>query len=91
VTRRNVLFDVLVAGAVLVIGQLEVWTGAGSTHHQGPQWVQALAYAIGAVLLLARRVYPLWVLAGLVTVYVVEFATHGDPADDRVVPQQSPR
>ena len=78
-TRRNVWFDVLVAGAVLVVGQLEVWTGAGSTHHQGPQWVQALAYAIGALLLLARRVYPLWVLAGLVAVYVVEFAVVGSP------------
>ncbi len=78
-TRRNVLFDVLVAGAVLVVGQLEVWTGAGSTHHQGPPWVQALAYAIGALLLLARRVYPLGVLAGLVAVYVVEFAAVGSP------------
>jgi signal transduction histidine kinase len=79
VTRRNVLFDVLVAGAVLVVGQLEVWTSAGSTHHQGPHWVQALAYAVGALLLLARRVYPLGVLAGLVAVYVVEFAVVGSP------------
>ena len=51
----------------------------GATHRQGPQWVQALAYAIGALLLLARRVYPLWVLAGLVAVYVVEFAVVGSP------------
>jgi signal transduction histidine kinase len=79
VTRRNVLFDVLVAGAVLVVGQLEVWTSAGSTHHQGPHWVQALAYAVAALLLLARRVYPLGVLAGLVAVYVVEFAVVGSP------------
>jgi signal transduction histidine kinase len=79
VTRRNVLFDVLVAGAVLIIGQLEVWSGAGATHHQGPSWVQALAYAVGALLLLARRVYPLGVLAALVAVYVVEFVAVGSP------------
>jgi signal transduction histidine kinase len=79
VTRRNVLFDSLVVTVMSVLGQLEVWTGAGATHRQGEPWVQALGYGLGAVLLLARRIEPVGVLAGLVVVYVVEFAAVGSP------------
>jgi len=79
VTRRQVLFDGLVAGAMLVPGQLEAWTGAGATHRQGPAWAQALAYGLGAVLLLGRRIEPVGVLAGIVAIYVVEFAAVGSP------------
>jgi signal transduction histidine kinase len=79
VTRRNFLFDLLVAGVVLVVGQLEVWVGAGATHRQGPQWVQALGYGLGALLLLGRRVAPLEVLAGMVAIYVLEFMAVGSP------------
>jgi signal transduction histidine kinase len=79
VTRRNVLFDLLVASAVLIPGQLEVWTGAGATHLQGPHWVQALGYGLGALLLLRRRVNPVGVFAGLVAIYVGEFVVVGAP------------
>jgi signal transduction histidine kinase len=79
VTRRNVLFDLLVASAVLIPGQLEVWTGAGATHLQGPHWVQALGYGLGALLLLRRRVNPVGVFAGLVAIYVAEFVVVGAP------------
>jgi signal transduction histidine kinase len=79
VTRRNVRFDFLVASAVLIPGQLEVWTGAGATHRQGLHWVQALGYGLGALLLLGRRVDPLGVLAGLVAIYVAEFVAVGSP------------
>lgn len=78
-TRRNVLFDLLVASAVLIPGQLEVWTGAGATHLQGPHWVQALGYGLGALLLLRRRVNPVGVFAGLVAIYVAEFVVVGAP------------
>lgn len=78
-TRRNVLFDLLVASAVLIPGQLEVWTGAGATHPQGPSWAQALAYGLGALLLLGRRIDPIGVLAGLVALYVAEFVAVGSP------------
>lgn len=78
-TRRNVLFDLLVASAVLIPGQLEVWTGAGATHRQGMHWVQALGYGLGALLLLRRRVNPVGVLAGLVAIYVAEFVAVGSP------------
>ncbi len=78
-TRRGVLFDVLVAGTVLILGQLEVWTGAGATHRVGPHWVQALGYGLGALLLLGRRVYPAGVLAGMVAIYVAEFVAVGSP------------
>jgi signal transduction histidine kinase len=79
VSRRNLLFDLLVAGAVLVLGQLEVWTGAGATHRQGPAWVQALGYGLAAALLLGRRIDPVRVLAGLVAIYVAEFVAVGSP------------
>ena len=78
-TRRNVLFDLLVATAVLIFGQLEAWTGSGATHRQGMHWVEALGYGLGAVLLLGRRVHPLGVLAGLVAIYIAEFAAVGAP------------
>ncbi len=71
--------ELLVAGACLVLGQLEVWTGAGATHRQGPHWAEALGYGIGALLLVARRLYPLEVFAGMVGVYAVEFAIFGSP------------
>ena len=73
------MFDLLVAAVVLVLGQLEAWAGAGATHRQGPPWAEALAYGLGAVLLLARRVEPLGVFAALVAVYVLEFAVFGSP------------
>jgi signal transduction histidine kinase len=79
VTRRNVLFDSLVVTVVLVLGQLEVWTGAGATHRQGGHWVQALGYGLGAVLLLGRRIEPVGILAGLVAIYVAEFIAVGSP------------
>ena len=78
-SRRNAVFDVLVVSVVFVLGQLEVWTGAGATHRQGAQWVQALGYGLGALLLLFRRAYPLEVLAGLVAIYVLEFVAVGSP------------
>ncbi len=73
------VFDLLVAAVVLVLGQLEAWAGAGATHRQGPPWAEALAYGLGAVLLVARRVEPLGVFAALVAVYVLEFAVFGSP------------
>jgi signal transduction histidine kinase len=79
VTRRLAAFDVLVAGACLVFGQLEVWTGAGATHRQGPHWAEALGYGLGALLLVARRLLPLEVFAAMVGVYAVEFAVFGSP------------
>jgi signal transduction histidine kinase len=79
VTRRAVLLDSLVVVALLVVGQLEVWTQAGSTHRQGTHWVQGAAYGVGALLLLGRRVEPLGAFAALVVVYVVEFAAVGSP------------
>lgn len=74
-----VLFDVLVSAVCLVIGQVEVWAGPFSTHRQGPHWAEALGYAVGAVLLLGRRIFPLEVFAALVGVYVLEFAVFGSP------------
>ena len=78
-TRRIAPVDLVVAGACLVLGQLEVWTGLGSTHRQGPHWAEALGYGVGAVLLVWRRRYPLEVFAALVSVYALEFAVFGAP------------
>jgi len=85
VTRRNWAFDLGVALVVGALGQLEVWWGIGSTHLQGPTWVQALLYAVTAALLVWRRVHPLAVLAGIVLVSAVEFAMVGAPEGDGVL------
>ena len=49
-SRRSWAFDVLVAGVVVVLGQLEAWASDFATHRQGPHWAEALVYAVaGAV------------------------------------------
>jgi signal transduction histidine kinase len=81
VRKRSIAFDVLVASAALVAGQIEVW-GSGNalaTHRQGPAWAEALCYGIPAVLLVFRRVRPLAVLYAMVAVMVAEFAAFGSP------------
>jgi signal transduction histidine kinase len=84
VSRRNWAFDIAVAAAVLVLGQVEAWWGIGATHRQGPLWAQSLLYAVTAGLLVFRRVRPLPVLAAIVAVYVAEFAVVGSPEGNGV-------
>ncbi|SOC52500.1 sensor histidine kinase [Ornithinimicrobium cerasi] len=84
-TRRSWAVDVALATVVGVLGQLEAWTGFGSTHRQGPLWVQALLYAVTALLLVGRRRRPLGVLAAMCVVSVVEFAAVGSPEGNAVV------
>ena len=78
-SRRSWAFDIAVAAVVGVLGQLEAWWGIGSTHRQGPLWVQSLLYAATALLLVGRRVAPLGVLAAMVTASLVEFVAVGSP------------
>jgi signal transduction histidine kinase len=79
VSRRNWAFDIAVAVAVGLLGQLEAWWGIGATHRQGPLWAQSLLYALTALLLIGRRVHPLAVLVAIVAVYAAEFAVFGSP------------
>jgi signal transduction histidine kinase len=79
VSRRNWAFDIALAVTVGVFGQLEAWWGIGSTHRQGPLWVQSLLYAVTALLLVARRVHPLGCLTAMVAVSLVEFVAVGSP------------
>jgi signal transduction histidine kinase len=79
VRRRSLVFDALLAVAVLVAGQAEAWTGVLATHRQGPHWAQALAYGIPAVLLAFRRMAPLRVLLLMYAVMAVEFVAVGSP------------
>jgi signal transduction histidine kinase len=79
VTRRNWAFDIGLALAVGVFGQLEAWTGLNSTHRQGPHWAEALLYAVCAALLAWRRIRPIGVLVGIVLASTLEFALVGSP------------
>lgn len=79
VSRRNWAFDVTLAVAIGLLGQLEAWWGVGSTHRQGPLWAQALLYAVTAALLVGRRWQPLACLTAMVAVSVVEFVLVGSP------------
>ena len=78
-SRRNWAFDITLAVAVGIQGQLEAWWGIGSTHRQGPLWAQSLLYAVTALLLVARRIRPLACLTGIVVVSLVEFVAVGSP------------
>ena len=79
VSRRNWAFDIALAAVVGVLGQLEAWWGIGSTHRQGPLWVQSLLYAVTALLLVGRRVWPLGCLTAMTVVSIVEFVAVGSP------------
>ena len=78
-SRRNWAFDIALAAVVAVLGQLEAWWGIGSTHRQGPLWVQSLLYALTALVLVARRVRPIGCLTAIAVVSLVEFASVGSP------------
>ena len=79
VSRRNWAFDIALAVTVGVLGQLEAWWGIGSTHRQGPLWAQSLLYAVTALLLVGRRVWPLACLTAIAVVSIVEFIAVGSP------------
>ena len=79
VSRRNWAFDIVLAVTVGLSGQFEAWWGMGSTHRQGPLWVQSGLYGVTAALLVFRRVRPLTCLIAMVAVSVVEFAAVGSP------------
>src|SRR6266545_138160 len=77
-TARTAVFDALVAASVFAFGQSEVWnpSGQGAASLVGPRWVNATAYGVAALLLLARRQRPLTVLVaqcGVLTVEVMVF------------------
>lgn len=78
-TRRSIVFDVLLALVVLVAVQAEAWTGALSTHLQGPAWAEAAAYGVGATALVARRVRPLQCVLVICGAMALEFAIFGSP------------
>ncbi|HJQ43289.1 MAG TPA: sensor histidine kinase [Jatrophihabitantaceae bacterium] len=78
-TRRNWLFDGAIAAALVLIGQLEAWSGAFATHRESPYWAEALLYAATGALVAIRRVNPLLCLTAITGVSVVEFALAGSP------------
>jgi signal transduction histidine kinase len=73
------VFDVVLALAVTVPGQLEAWTGTFATHRQGPHWAEAIAYGVPGLALAFRRVHPLATLLTMCGVMVAEFAVVGSP------------
>jgi signal transduction histidine kinase len=79
------VFDVLLALAVLVAGQLEAWTGALATHRQGPHWAEAAAFGLAALALVFRRRSPLSCLLAVCGVMVLEFAIFGSPEGNGVM------
>jgi signal transduction histidine kinase len=79
VSRRSLVFDVLLALVVLAAGQAEVWTGMFATHRQGPPWAQALGYGLAALCLGIRRVRPRLCVLLVCGVLGVEFAVFGSP------------
>jgi signal transduction histidine kinase len=79
VTRRSWALDCGLAFVLLVLGQLEAWSGVNATHRQGPHAVEAALYAVTAAAVAFRRWRPLECLAFIVGVSVVEFAAVGSP------------
>ena len=78
-SRRSVAFDVLLAGALLVATQVEAWTGALSTHRQGPHWAEAAAYAVASLALLVRRPAPLTCVLVVCAALAADYLVFGSP------------
>ncbi|WP_344784136.1 sensor histidine kinase [Microbacterium kribbense] len=72
-------FDLTIAGAAAVSGIVEAFWGVNATHLQGPPVAEAAVYVITGLLLVIRRVAPLWCLAAITAVSVAEFAVFGAP------------
>jgi hypothetical protein len=79
VRKRSIAFDVSLVLAVLVAVQVEAWTGALSTHRQGPHWAEALGYGIAALALAFRRFHPLRCVLVVCGAMALEFAVFGSP------------
>ncbi|WP_052226463.1 sensor histidine kinase [Microbacterium mangrovi] len=77
--RRSWAFDIAIAVAVAAAGVAEAFWGVDSTHRQGPPAAEAAVYVVTGLLLVIRRVAPLWCLAAIVAVSAVEFAIFGSP------------
>ena len=56
--RGRILLDVMVAFAVLALGQLDLW-GASNGHIVGPRWVSAVTFAVMAGAVALWRRHPL--------------------------------
>ncbi|HEV7189496.1 MAG TPA: sensor histidine kinase [Blastococcus sp.] len=78
-TRRSIAFDALLAGAVLALGQAEVWAGTFVTRRQGPAWAEASGYGLAAAFLVIRRVHPLRCVLLVCGAMALEFAVFGSP------------
>jgi signal transduction histidine kinase len=78
-TRRSWTFDAVIATSFAVLGVLEAYAEVGSTHRQGPHWVQAALYVATSLLLLGRRIRPMGCLLAITVVSVAEFAIVGSP------------
>ncbi|GAC1574499.1 MAG: sensor histidine kinase [Candidatus Dormibacteria bacterium] len=70
--------DVLIAAAVMVLGQQEVWVpGLGFSHPIGPRLPLAITFAITAAALVWRRQAPLLVVLVVSTTLSVHFLVFG--------------
>jgi signal transduction histidine kinase len=79
VRPRSWAFDIAIAGAVAVSGILEAVWGVNATRLQGPPAAEAALYVITALLLVIRRIAPLWCLTAITVVSAVEFSIFGAP------------
>jgi signal transduction histidine kinase len=79
VRPRSWAFDIAIAGATAVSGILEAFWGVNATRLQGPPAAEAAVYVITALLLVIRRVAPLWCLSAITLVSAVEFSIFGAP------------
>ena len=77
--RRSIVFDALIAAAVLVASQAEAWNGTLATHRQGPHWAEAAGYGLAAVALAFRRLWPLPSTFAVCGALALECAVFGSP------------
>lgn len=79
VKRRSWAFDIVIAVVVAAAGVAEAFWGVNATHRQGPPAAEAAVYVATGLLLVIRRVAPLWCLSAIVVVSAIEFAIFGSP------------
>ncbi len=73
------VFDAALAFGLLILVELEAWTGVLSTHRQGPHWGQGVTYGIAAAALVLRRRFPLACVLIVCGTLALGFAVFGSP------------
>jgi signal transduction histidine kinase len=78
-SRRTVLVDVAAVVLVVVVAQLDVWTGLLGTDINGPSWLACLVLTVLGLLLVLRRGRPFAMVIAICALVLAWWLVEGTP------------